>query len=84
VIDFRCHYNIANFPFDTQNCTLVYGSWALTKDEILVTTDLPEIVTNLTGIILQVKLYSLFDLNQRSQFKNAEFCSEILYAQVNK
>ena len=30
----QCHFNIHDFPFDTQSCPLRYGSWSYEKDRI--------------------------------------------------
>uniref|UniRef100_A0A914UY18 Uncharacterized protein n=1 Tax=Plectus sambesii TaxID=2011161 RepID=A0A914UY18_9BILA len=51
VLDTRCTFDISEFPFDTQNCTMTYGSWSLPSNEIFVTTTVNEL-TDLSGLVL--------------------------------
>lgn len=48
-----CSFDISDFPFDTQNCTMTYGSWSLPSDEIAVSTTVDDIA-NVSGIVLHV------------------------------
>uniref|UniRef100_A0A914WSC5 Uncharacterized protein n=1 Tax=Plectus sambesii TaxID=2011161 RepID=A0A914WSC5_9BILA len=76
VIPFRCRFMIEYFPFDTQNCTLVYGSWALTKDEIVVSTELNATVTDLSRIVLQA--HSEWDiLSLTNEHRLTDYMDEI-------
>uniref|UniRef100_A0A914VUG6 Neurotransmitter-gated ion-channel ligand-binding domain-containing protein n=1 Tax=Plectus sambesii TaxID=2011161 RepID=A0A914VUG6_9BILA len=51
VLATRCTFDISDFPFDTQNCTMTYGSWSLPSNEIFVTTTVNEL-TDLSGLVL--------------------------------
>lgn len=34
MVTVKCHFNVARFPFDTQNCSLPYGSTTYTQRQI--------------------------------------------------
>ena len=40
-----CPMDLARFPYDTQTCTLVFGSWSHTAKQMKVTVSLKEIKT---------------------------------------
>ena len=43
IIKATCHFDLTNFPFDTQNCELKLGSWSYTGNHLVLKDDHPTI-----------------------------------------
>lgn len=68
-----CAVNMAKFPFDTQTCTLLYGSWGHTGKEVNITTRLGGIDM---GDFKQNNKWEVLDTSSRVDVKTYSCCVE--------
>ena len=71
----RCKINVYKFPFDTQNCSIVIGSWQLDTTRIDFSSDDTKINTD---DYVQSAVWSLKKIDVKSSFTNSRYPADEL------